>query len=51
LVASLEDQRDVVLELPKALIRRQPLLLAIKLKVMVVKRDEVDSQLQATSTQ
>lgn len=41
----------MVLELPKALIRRQPLLLAIQLMVMVVNRDQVDSQLDATSTQ
>jgi len=36
LTPSLEDQRDVVLELPKALIWRQRMLLAIQLSVMVV---------------
>ncbi|HEY8811791.1 MAG TPA: hypothetical protein VIO86_04780 [Candidatus Dormibacteraeota bacterium] len=38
----------MVLELPKALIRRQPKLLAIQLSVMVVDWHQVDSQLEST---
>ena len=41
----------MVLELPKALIRRQPKLLAIQLSVMVVDWHQVDSQLESTGAQ
>jgi len=51
LAPSLEDQGHVVLELPKALIRRQPKLLAIQLSVMVVDWHQVDSQLESTGAQ
>lgn len=41
----------MVLELPKALVRRQPMLLAIQLSVVVVKGHQVDSQLESTGAQ
>jgi hypothetical protein len=51
LAASLQDQGDVPLESPKALVWRQSAIRAIQLTVMFVNRHQVDSQFERTRLQ